>query len=162
MIIIACWLGFMQGVSACGKDIRFPSICYSLKPAASRDGDSLVVRFGMEVGGWFTGVASLHIVPVYISGKDSVRYPELIFTSPREARFYKRRQTFREEKRTVFVKPLSRRYSAVYVDYRQAMLVPSSAGGLLLLQLVLYTCSDSCVLDSKRIEIERSEKQLDK
>ena len=162
IIIIGLWIGFFQGVSARGKEIRFPSIYYWQKPVAGWSGDSLVVRFGIEVAGWFAGATSLHIVPVYSSGKDHVRYPELIFSSPWEACFYKRRQSFREEKRTASILSLSRRHPAVNVDYRQAQMVPSTAEGHLLLQLVLYTCCDSCVLESKMIEIERVKKQRDK
>lgn len=129
-----------------------PSIRYLLSPRAEWDGDSLRVRFSTEVSGRIKSSSSLHLVPIYILGRDTIRYPELGYFSPSGAKFYKRREALSDTKTVGQICVVYRR-SRGDVDYQESMLLPQSVTGRLQLQYVKRNCGGARVLASLPVDV---------
>lgn len=140
---------------------RFPSLRYHSAPHAEWQGDSLRVGFSGELVGRLKGPESLHIMPLYISGGDTIRYPELGYFTPSGARFDKRREELSGNKTEGRMHVL-RRGERGTADYRESMAVPSSMKGELRLLHVLTDCCHSYLLGSERVAVpERALARVD-
>ena len=74
---------------------RYPAFRYVNGPKAEWRGDSLEVRFSGEVAGRLKGPMSLHLVPLYVSDGDTIRFPELGYFTPSGAKYHRRCPTAR-------------------------------------------------------------------
>lgn len=129
-----------------------PSIRYLLNPRAQWDGDSLKVRFSSEVTGRLKSTSSLHLVPIYILGRDTIRYPELGYFTPSGAKYHKRREALADHKTVGHICVLYRS-SRGDVDYQESMLLPQTVTGRLQLQYVLRNCGGARVLASLPVDV---------
>lgn len=129
-----------------------PSVRYSLKPRAEWQGDSLRVRFSGGIAGRFKGPVSLHLIPVYVSGADTIRYPELACFTPSGAKYHIRREVLAERKTAGQMRILYRNSHGNF-EYREAVAVPPSTNGTLYLQQVMRTCCDSRLLSSETVAV---------
>lgn len=107
---------------------RYPAFRYVNGPKAEWRGDSLEVRFSGEVARRLKGSESLHLIPIYISGGDTIRYPEVGYFTSSEAKYYKRREALSDTKTDGTVRVLDRKGHSE-VDYRESMLVPQTFAG---------------------------------
>lgn len=130
-----------------------PNLHYSFPPQAIWQGDSLVVRFSSEITGPLSGPMSLHVIPIYISQNDTIRYPEVGYFTPSGARYHRRQETFADTKTPGEVYILKRHQHSLSVDYQQSMAIPRSYQGRLQLQQVLRTCCDSRLLASETVSV---------
>lgn len=129
-----------------------PSVRYQSGPRVQWQGDSLLVRFSGEVAGGLRGPESLHLIPIYISGKDTIRYPELGYFTPSGAKYHKRREALADRK-TVGKMRILYRNSRGDADYRESRIIPSSMRGELRLLHVLRTCCEERLLASEAIAV---------
>lgn len=83
LYVLAFPVLFSLSVSAQQSDCRTPVVSYEEGPHAEWHEDSLQVRFTVRVAGRLCGPTSLHIVPAYISGGDTIRYRTLSYFKPR-------------------------------------------------------------------------------
>ena len=134
------------------KDRPYPSVHYLAEPCARWRGDSLEVRFSGEVAGRRKGSESLHLIPIYISGGDTIRYPEVGYFTSSEAKYYKRREALSDTKTDGTVRVLDRKGHSE-VDYRESMLVPQTFAGRVQLQQLLHTCCEEHLLASEAIAV---------
>ena len=134
------------------KDRPYPSVHYLAEPCARWRGDSLEVRFSGEVAGRLKGSESLHLIPIYISGGDTIRYPEVGYFTSSEAKYYKRREALSDTKTDGTVRVLDRKGHSE-VDYRESMLVPQTFAGRVQLQQLLHTCCEEHLLASEAIAV---------
>ena len=134
------------------KDRPYPSVHYLAEPCARWRGDSLEVRFSGEVAGRLKGSESLHLIPIYISGSDTIRYPEVGYFTSSEAKYYKRREALSDTKTDGTVRVLDRKGHSE-VDYRESMLVPQTFAGRVQLQQLLHTCCEKRLLASEAIAV---------
>lgn len=130
----------------------YPSVRYLSGPRAEWQGDSLLVRFSSEITGRLKGPSSLHFIPIYVSGKDTIRYPELGYFTPSGAKYHKRRSALSDKKTDGTVRILYRSGRGGS-DYRESMVIPSSVKGELRLLEVLRGCCDSLLQTSQTIAI---------
>lgn len=137
-------------VSASGP--RYPFVRYMDVPKAEWQGDSLLVRFSSEVMGRLKGPVSLHLVPLYISDGDTIRFPELGYFTPSGAKYHRRRETLADSKTNGKVRILHRGGHGGF-DYRESMVVPQAFSGCLQLQHILRTCCDECLLSVDTIAV---------
>lgn len=138
---------------AANKEVPgIPPVRYSLTPRVQWQGDSLWVRFSGEVSGRLKGPESLHLIPIYISGKDTIRYPELGYFTPSGAKYHKRREALADRK-TVGTALILYRGGKGDADYRESRIVPSSMRGELRLLHVLRTCCEERLLASEAIAV---------
>ena len=77
---------------------RYPAFRYVNGPKAEWRGDSLEVRFSGEVAGRLKGPMSLHLVPLYVSDGDTIRFPELGYFTPSGAKYHRRREALSDSK----------------------------------------------------------------
>lgn len=133
---------------------RYPLLRYNSAPRAEWRGDSLSLGFSGEVTGRLRGALSLHVIPLYISGNDTIRFPELGYLTPSEATFDKRRKALSGNRPTGTVRVL-RRGDRGYVEYRKSVLVPSSMKGEIKVLQVLRDCCDSYPLTSEAVAVPR-------
>ena len=131
---------------------RYPAFRYVNGPKAEWRGDSLEVRFSGEVAGRLKGSESLHLIPIYISGGDTIRYPEVVYFTSSEAKYYKRREALSDTKTDGTVRVLDRKGHSE-VDYRESMLVPQTFAGRVQLQQLLHTCCEEHLLASEAIAV---------
>lgn len=136
-----------QGNTDGGLDVRYPGPL-----TAQWSGDSLTVSFRCLVDGQGKGAVSLHLVPVYISGGDTVRYPGMAFLSPAGARFLKRREALTGTSAGGEVRIL-RRNGRAMAEYRQSRLVPGATNGRLQILQVLRTCCHDLLTAGDALEI---------
>lgn len=152
--IILRMLWVLSGPDMCrasnaGDTLRIPVFRYSQPPRAEWRGDSLRVSFSGGLSGRLKGPEALHLIPLYISGKDTVRYPELGCFTASGAGFNRRRETFSENgtaRRTLVLRRGT-------TDYRESMPVPSSMKGELLLLHLLTDCCDSHLLSRETVAV---------
>ena len=130
------------------KDRPYPSVHYLAEPCARWRGDSLEVRFSGEVAGRLKGSESLHLIPIYISGGDTIRYPEVGYLPLRKRNTTKRREALSDTKTDGTVRVLDRKGHSE-VDYRESMLVPQTFAGRVQLQQLLHTCCEEHLLASE-------------
>lgn len=104
-----------------------PVVRYSRKPLASWDGGRLALKFSCEVEGKMKGPLSYISQPVYISGNDTVCFPEVGFYS---------RSGFKFERRRKYISGMSGPENMIrcdsllsHYDYSETMAVPALAGG---------------------------------
>lgn len=121
---------------------RYPAFRYVNGPKAEWRGDSLEVRFSGEVARRLKGSESLHLIPIYISGGDTIRYPEVGYFTSSEAKYYKRREALSDTKTDGTVRVLDRKGHSE-VDYRESM-----ARSRKLLRGA-YNCNCSCIPAAK-------------
>lgn len=144
-----------------GDTTRLPLLRYHEPPRAEWRGDSLRVCFSGEPVGQLKGPEALHIIPLYISDSDTIRYPELGYFTPSGARFDKRREELSGDKAEGRVHVL-RRGERGTADYRESMAVPSSMKGELRMLHVLTDCCHSHLLASERVAVpERAPVKVD-
>lgn len=108
--------------------------------------------FSGEVAGRLKGSESLHLIPIYISGGDTIRYPEVGYFTSSEAKYYKRREALSDTKTDGTVRVLDRKGHSE-VDYRESMLVPQTFAGRVQLQQLLHTCCEEHLLASEAIAV---------
>ena len=130
-----------------------PTLHYPTPPEAHWQGDSLVVRFSSQLSGSLSGPLSLHVIPLYVSGNDTIRYPEVGYFTPSGARYYRRQETFADTKTSGDVQVVSHQRRPQPVDYQQRMAIPRSYHGKLLLQQVLRSCCDDRLLASETVAV---------
>lgn len=121
---------------------RFPSLTYHQTPCAEWQGDKLELSFSCNMQASIKGAESVHIIPLYITGSDTIRYPEISYYTPSEARYYKRGVTLSDNKTSNRVRVLHRGSDSKY-DYREQKLVPRSIKGEFHLLHVINDCCGS-------------------
>lgn len=131
---------------------RYPSVRYVDVPKAEWQGDSLLVRFSGEVAGRLKGPVSLHLVPLYVSGSDTIRFPELGCFTPSGAKYHRRRETLAAGRTNGNVRILHKGGRGGF-EYRESMAVPQSFVGCLQLQHILRTCCDERLLSVDTIAV---------
>ena len=99
---------------------RYPAFRYVNGPKAEWRGDSLEVRFSGEVAGRLEGSESLHLIPIYISDGDTVRFPELGYFTPSGAKYHRRREALSDSKTVGKVRILYRGGHGDF-DYRNPL-----------------------------------------
>lgn len=134
-IVILIYIFFSSAVSY-SADV--PVMRYTQKPLASWDGGRLALRFSCEVEGKMKGPLSYLSQPVYISGNDTVYFPEVGFYS---------RSGFRYERRRKHMSGMSRPERMVRCDsqqsrydYDETMSVPALADGSIYIYRRLGMC----------------------
>lgn len=118
----------------------FPFLSFHREPCAEWQGDDLMLDFACYMPGRIRGPESIHLIPLYIAGRDTIRYPELSYYTPSGARFYKRNSSLLTMQRKTLVRVL-RRGSSSECNYRERRLVPYSKRGEFHL---LHVISDCC------------------
>ncbi len=131
---------------------QYPAVRHVRAPQASWHGDSLYVRFSSDIAGKLRGVWSLHLVPMYISGKDTVRYPEVGYFTPSGVKYHKRREALSDRKSDCRVRIYrGRRASEDYASWR---FVPASMGsGELQLHQRVRTCCAEYTLAVETVSV---------
>lgn len=150
--ILLALIGFGASVQAQQNNTLRPCVTYRQGPRAEWQGDSLRVGFSGEISRRLKGPEALYLVPVYIMGKDTVRYPELGFFTPSGAKYHRRRETFSDRKTEMIERVVSRR-SPGNVDYSQSRMIPHSARGELRLFQILRTCCSERLLASETVAV---------
>lgn len=131
---------------------QYPSFRYVNSPKAEWRGDSLEVRFSGEVAGRLKGSESLHLIPIYVSDGDTVRYPEFGYFTSSEAKYHKRREALSDTKTDGTIRILGRKGHSE-ADYRESRLVPQTFAGRLQLQQFLRTCCEERLLAVETIVV---------
>lgn len=136
------------GISAQNNDKKLaprveplPSATYLPAPETCWQGDSLSLTFTAEVTGKLKGIRALRLKPEYISRQDTVRFPDLVFATRKWRNFNRRRMALEhtgQDAEVVIVK----KYPTMDFDYNQALLVPSSPEGKVVIRQYYETCCD--------------------
>ncbi len=117
-------------------------------------GDSLTLSFSCRVPKHLKNSQSFHVIPTYVSRKDTVHFPILGFYTRSGEKFRIRRNAFCHEKKTE-ERMLVLNGKVDSVDYRESMIVPSSMMGEVILQYVLVECCSSRPLALEHISVPR-------
>lgn len=119
---------------------------------AEWQGDSLLLRFAGQLTGRLKSSQALRVEPLYISGRDSLRFPTMGCYSPAGAKYRIRRNTFldgeKENERMCVIRNV--RDS---VDYCESVTVAPGGKGELLLLYVLSDCCSSEPVGCERISV---------
>lgn len=142
--------------AASGVGGRSPVFRYVNGPKAEWRGDSLEVCFSGDLTGRLKETESLHLIPVYVSGVDTVRFPEVGYFTPSGAKYHKRREALSDRKTVGKVRILYRGGRGDF-DYREHMFIPQAFVGELQLCHILRTCCEEHLLALEPISVpERS------
>lgn len=126
LYVLAFPVLFSLSVSAQQSDCRTPVVSYEESPHAEWHEDSLQVRFTVRVAGRLCGPTSLHIVPAYISGGDTIRYRTLSYFKPADYRYFRREQFVGETRDDRLVHLVTRRTTPLVTGYSQARPIPAA------------------------------------
>lgn len=149
--ILLAWMLCASGPGLQAAERRLDTLRV-LRPSAEWRGDSLRLSFTCGLPGRLRGARSLHVVPLYVFGTDTVRFPELGCYSPSGARFRRRRVSLSggSDTERVFV---SRDGSPDSVAYGESLLVPSSPEGVFVLGHEERYCCSSRLLYSEEVSV---------
>lgn len=151
--------GSMAYASSFPDTLRYPSLHYAAAPRIEWSGDSLVLCFSCSVEGRLKGPVSLHAVPLYITGNDTLRYPVGSFYTRSGARYHLRRRELSDG--GIPSRPhVVNRGSRVEVDYREALPVPSSPSGRLCILQVMETCCEEVILSCHDMAVPSGLREL--
>lgn len=114
-------------------------------------GDSLLLTFSGEMSVRLRGIWTLYVKPVYVSGNDTIHFPELRCFTPSGARYDRRRAAYSYNRAEAVNYIVSRKGDCV--DYRAGVLVPSTMNGRLILTQELRDCCDSWPLTADVLSV---------
>lgn len=126
---------------------HWPRLRFVTLPAATWAGDTLILQFQDSLDGQLRGARSYHLQPVYVAGRDSVRYPAQRWYSSSEWRYHRRRPT----DHTAPADRLLKAVPGTVADYRAAHRVPADGHFCLFVQL--RTCCDSLTTDTTLLTV---------
>lgn len=151
---VFCEFGGCCLVYAGRDNSRLLMVGYPVEPALCWQGDTLVLSFTCALKGRLENPLSLHIVPLYVSGKDTLRYPAVNCLTPSGARFSRRRTTLQgtSEKGNDLIVRNNPQKELKY-RYEERIVVPPSMNGEFRILHYVQDCCSTSLLEEHEVAV---------
>lgn len=158
MLFLLLFPGFVEYGGCClarsGRDDgRVLMVSYPVEPVLRWQGDSLVLSFTCSLKGRLENPLSLHIAPIYISGKDTLRFPVVNCLTPSGAKFRNRRSGIRGVDVAENNIVIRKQANGKLYSYQETLHVPPSMRGKFQLLHYVQDCCSTWHLEQREVAV---------